>query len=390
MKRKDNPALTSLVRFLSLCVLIGLSTAMTTSAFAQDEPLENGDFAAGIVIDSSTGEVLYAKEPHLQRQPASMVKMMTELLLLEQIDEGSITLHDTVTVSAKASKMGGSQVYLKQGEEFSVEELLKALSIHSANDAAAALAEYHSGSTEAFVDLMNMRATDLGMNESQFRTVHGLPPEWNQEPDLSTVYDMAILGMELTRHPIALRWSNTATAPFRDGEFTLYNPNKLIGKFRGLDGLKTGFHSRAGYCITATAKQKGRRLISVLMGATSDRGRATETTRLLSYGFNMFVQMTLIERDDEPLGDMVRIKGGKKRTVAVAYGADLSVCVRRDRRGEILVENRLSQKVSAPVTAGQVVGKAVAMLGTEELGEAPIIALEDVPKGNWFQQLFNK
>ncbi len=386
MKTTNLTARTWLILIISGILFSGASAAFASS----DDPLSDGEYAAAIVMDVSSGDVLFEKEIHLQRQPASMVKMMTELLILKQIEEGSIALHDTVTVSAKSSRMGGSQVYLKQGEEFTVEQLLMALAIHSANDAAVALAEFHSGSTEAFVDLMNMEAVDLGMNETVFRSVHGLPPDWNQEPDLTSAYDMAILARKLIEHPLALVWSNQSTAPFRDGEFTLYNPNKLIGKYRGLDGLKTGYHSRAGYCVTATAIQKGRRLISVVMGTTSDRARATETTRLLSYGFNMFIQLVLIEQNNHPIEQKLRVKGGKAREVALAYSEPLSVCVRRTQTADVILENRLTDKIEAPVKVGQIVGTAVAMIGSRTLGEVSIIATEAVPKGSFFQQLFNR
>jgi len=375
---------------VGLLVLIALVLGAGNALAQSQEPISDGEFASGIVIDAASGDVLFEKDIHIQRQPASMVKMMTELLVLKQINEGSMALDDTITVSAKSSRMGGSQVYLKQGERFTVGQLLMALAIHSANDAAVALAEYHSGSTEAFVDLMNMEAVDMGMNDTVFRSVHGLPPDWNQEPDLSSAYDMAILGRELATHPIALVWSSQASASFRDGEFTLYNPNKLVGKYRGLDGIKTGFHSRAGYCVTASAIQKDRRLISVVMGAPSDRARATETTRLLSYGFNMYTQLVLIELDDQPLEQKLKVTGGKSREVGLAYQGPLSVCVRRTQTADVILENRLVDKIAAPVEVGQVVGTAVAMIGSRTLAEISIVATEEVPQGSFFQRLFNR
>jgi len=315
--------------------------------------------------------------------------MMTELLILESVEEGSFSLTDIITVSGHASQMGGSQVYLKEGEQFTVEELLKALSIHSANDAAVALAEFHSGSKEAFIDLMNLRAQELGMTETTYHSVHGLPAGWNQEPDLTCAYDQAVLGRKLISHDLAIAWGGMATAPFRDGEFTLYNPNKLIGKYRGLDGIKTGFHQAAGYCLTATAVQKGRRLISVVMGCSADQSRATETTRLLSYGFNLYVTLPIIETAGQPLEHVLRVKDGKEREVPVGYGQQLTVFVRRDRAEEVTVEMRLDEDVTAPVQQGQAVGVAIAKLGVRVLGEVPIVALEAVERGNLLQRIFN-
>ena len=378
----------------SLLIVAGVLPALASDAYTRPavpaDPVFDGEFASALIMDAATGEVLAAKEPHLRRQPASMVKMMTELIILEAIDAGGLTLRDPVTVSAKSSRMGGSQVYLKEGEVFTVEELLKALAIHSANDASVALAEYHAGSVEAFLDLMNTRAFELGMRNTIFHSVHGLPPGWRQDPDFSCAYDMALLARELVKHPHALAWSSTATAPFRDGAFTLYNPNHLIGRYRGLDGLKTGYHSQAGYCVTATALQQDRRLITVVMGAASQEMRATETTRLLTHGFSQYTRVTLVARALQPLEKHVRVKGGQTREVAIAYAEPLVVSVRKGHADEIVLEEELAEKVSAPIAEGQVVGKVVAKLGARPLGEVAIVALEPVARGSFFQRLFNQ
>jgi len=318
-----------------------------------------------------------------------MLKMMTELIVLEHMAEGELKLDESVKVSAKASKMGGSQVYLKHGEIFTVEELLHALAIHSANDAAVALAEHVAGSTEAFIDLMNMRAQDMGMANTEFHTVHGLPPGWRQEPDMTTARDMAILGRALLEHPRALEWSSQATAPFRGGAFTLYNPNKLIGKYRGLDGLKTGYHGQAGYCVTATAVQKDVRLLSVVMGCPTDRGRATETTRLLSYGFNIYRQVTVIEGAGVAVDGTVAVDGGKKSQLALVYATELNVAVPRDREGDVELRREVAAPIVAPVAEGEKVGEAVAVLDGFELGRVDLLAAETVEKGNWLHRLFH-
>jgi D-alanyl-D-alanine carboxypeptidase (penicillin-binding protein 5/6) len=349
----------------------------------------DGDFEAAILVDAASGMVLAAKNPDQVRQPASMLKMLTELIVLERIEEGDLALTDTVTVSARASRMGGSQVYLAHGEEFTVEELLAALAIHSANDAAVALAEHTAGSVEAFVDLMNDRARRLGMASSEFHSVHGLPPGRGQQPDLTTPRDMAIVGRELLRHPAALEWSRQPTAPFRDGEFQLYNPNKLVGKYRGLDGLKTGYHGRAGYCVTATAVQKDVRLLSVVMGCPTDRARATETTRLLSYGFNLYEKLPLIEEAGAPLERMLAVEGGKAAEIGVVYADPLVVSVPRTRQEDVTVEVELDEPVAAPVAQGEKVGEAVAMLDGFELGRVDLLAAESVDEGNWFHRLFH-
>ena len=377
-----------------------LFLALTTACLAPVEALSvdvessfpvtlSGDFKSAIVIDAETGLVLVAANEKKRRQPASMLKMMTELIVLEHLAEDDLKLDEPVKVSAKASKMGGSQVYLKHGEIFTVEEMLHALAIHSANDAAVALAEHVAGSTDAFIDLMNMRARELGLADTEFHTVHGLPPGWRQKPDLTTARDLAILGYELVKYPQALEWASTKTAPFRDGKFTLYNPNKLVGNYRGLDGLKTGYTGPAGFCVTATAIQKGKRLISVVMGCSTDKARATETTRLLTYGFNMFKQVPVITAVGEALDEPVSVKGGKKKQVSVAYGETLTVSVPKNREGDIVIQNEIPQPIQAPLTLGLEVGRAVVLLDGLELGSVPIVTMEEIPKGNWLNRLLN-
>ena len=310
---------------------------------------------------------------------------------LDELERRARGLSDyVVRISAKASNMGGSQVYLKHNTEFPVEDLLRALAIHSANDAAVALAEHVAGSTEAFVDLMNMKARDLGMLDSEFHSVHGLPPGWGQKPDLTTAYDLTLLARELIKHPKALEWSSTRTAPFKNGTFTtLYNPNKLVGRFRGLDGLKTGYTGPAGFCVTATAVQQGKRLISVVMGCSSDKARATETTRLLSYGFNAYQQVPVVSSAGELLDQEIKIQGGKKKTAPLAYGESLTISVPRGRQGDLVIENRLPETVQAPLAKGEKVGDAVILLDGRELGRVPLVLAAEVEKGNWWNRLVN-
>jgi D-alanyl-D-alanine carboxypeptidase (penicillin-binding protein 5/6) len=393
LSRKSTPA-RGVLLFMAL-TLVGLFPLQALSVDGESatetaSPVTlTGDFKSAIVIDAETGLTLVAANENKRRQPASMLKMMTELIVLEHLAEGELKLDESVKVSAKASKMGGSQVYLKHGEIFTVEELLHALAIHSANDASVSLAEHVAGSTDAFIDLMNMRAQDMGMADTEFHTVHGLPPGWKQEPDMTTARDLAILGRELVQYPKALEWASTKTAPFRDGKFTLYNPNKLVGNYRGLDGLKTGYTAPAGFCVTASAIPKGKRLISVVMGCSTDKARATETTRLLTYGFNMYKQVPVIAAAGEALPDPVAVKGGKKKKVIVAYGESLTVSVPKNREGDLVIQNEISQPVQAPLTLGLEVGRAVVLLDGLELGSVPIVTMEEIAKGNWLNRLLN-
>jgi D-alanyl-D-alanine carboxypeptidase (penicillin-binding protein 5/6) len=393
MAPKDHAAhlfRTLLTGLLLATVAPAVAAAQTAGdAPAPDPPVLTGDFVSAHVVDAETGYVLVAINDRERRQPASMLKMMTELIVLERVAEGDIRLDEDVRVSAKASRMGGSQVYLAHNEVFTVEELLMALAIHSANDAAVALAEHVAGSTDAFVDLMNLRAQELGMTDTHFETVHGLPPGRGQRPDLSSARDMAILGRELIRYEHARHWASTRTAPFRNGEFTLYNPNKLVGTYRGLDGIKTGYTAPAGFCVTASAVQKGKRLISVVMGCSTDRARANETTRLLSYGFNLYQQVEVIAADDTPLPDPVRVRDGKRKEAVVTYGQSLTVSLPRDRVDDVVVEHRLDEAPTAPLAAGDPVGTAVVKLDGVELGSVPIVIMEEMPRGNWLDRVFH-
>ncbi|MFC1890368.1 D-alanyl-D-alanine carboxypeptidase family protein [Thermodesulfobacteriota bacterium] len=337
-------------------------------------------------MDHATGEILFESNLHMSLPPASMTKMMTALIAMEEIETGNMELQRPVKVSAKASLIGGSQVYLKHGEDFTLEELMRALMIHSANDAAVAIAETVAGSTEAFVDLMNMRASELGMIDSTFHSVHGLPPGKGQKMDATSAYDMAILARHLIRYPKVLEWTSIMTAPFRGGKFTLYNTNKLIGRYQGLDGIKTGYIKESGYCVTATALRRSRRMISVVMGAPSEKAKQTETTRLLTMGFHMYRTLTLADASQVIEGGL-SVEDGKVDRIAVAYAEPLSIEVRKDRASEVELVNDLPEEIEAPVTSGQVVGKGIARLDGQTLAETPIIALESVEEASLWEKI---
>ncbi len=373
MRRTDAP-------LIILALVLLFTTAVAT---------EN-DYKSVILMDAASGEILFAENEHEPLPPASMVKMMTELIVLEHVVTGEISFDDQVEVSARASVMGGSQVYLKDGEVFSVHDLLQALAIHSANDAAVSLAEHLAGSVEAFIELMNSRAKELGMNDSDFHFVHGLPPAYGQNSDLSSAYDMALLGRQLAIHPEALEWAVMDQIPFRNGEFLLTNPNPLVGKYRGLEGIKTGFHSQAGFCLTASAMQKGIRLISVVMGASTNKARGRETTRLLTRGFNMYTRLTLVAAANDPLPDLATVKAGEIREVGLVYGSELIVGVRKEQSDRVRLEHRVPNKLEAPLKAGDVVGTAVAVVDGKNLGEVSVLVAESVARGSFLQRLMNR
>jgi D-alanyl-D-alanine carboxypeptidase (penicillin-binding protein 5/6) len=239
---------------------------------------------SAILVNAQTGEVLHEQDADLSRGPASLVKMMVELIVLEDVEAGRIALSDTVRASTHASTMGGSQVFLKEGEVQTVRALLQAAAIASANDAAVALAEHASGSEQEFVERMNARAKQLGCTGTTFVNVHGLDLP-RQGRAVTTARDLTIIARALIKHRLALELASTWRAPFRDGEFWLDNTNKLLRKCEGLDGLKTGWTPRAGGCFCATARRDGVRLVSVVMGAPGGLGRFNVTKQLLDDGF---------------------------------------------------------------------------------------------------------
>lgn len=244
---------------------------------------------AAVVIDADTGELLFSSNADQRVIPASLVKMMTALIVLEKVKRGEIDLSTRVTISAKASRIGGHQVYLREGESFELRELLKAVIIGSANDAAYAVSEFIAGSDAAFVKLMNERAATLGLKNTEFHNPHGLPPNKRkgQSENYTTASDLARLGMELSKHELVATWASTKMDSFRNGSFQLLNTNhRFLAGFEGATGLKTGYHPRgAGFCMVGTAQRHGRRLLTVVLGARSARDRLKTATTLLDAAF---------------------------------------------------------------------------------------------------------
>ena len=331
---------------------------------------------AWIVVNPASGEVLSSQEPDRPGAPASMTKMMLALLVMEAVKDGQLKLTDPVQTSALASKMGGSQVYLKQGEAFPVEDMMAALLIGSANDAAVALAERLAGDVQGAVARMNDRAAALHLTHTHFASVHGLPPAAGQEGDVTTPGDMARLCQELLKYPDILRWTGTLEAPFRQESFILRNSNHLIGRFSGADGLKTGHFHAAGYNVAATAKRGNLRLIAVVMGAPTNAARFTEATRLLSEGFARYVDVTVVKAGAS-LGPDIRLPRAKAPFRAIAT-ADLKVSVKREDRDAIQTGMELQPGLRAPLAKGQPVGTLIARVKDREVGRAVAVAPHDI------------
>ena len=340
---------------------------------------------SAILIDQNSGKILYEKNKDEQLPMASMTKIMSMLLIMENISNGNLKYTDTVIISKNASSMGGSQVFLQEGEEYKVEDLLKCIAVSSANDAVVAMAEKIGGSVDAFVELMNQKVNELGLKNTHFSNPHGL----DNENHYSSAYDMAMLGKELLKYPDILKFTSIyedyLTKP--DGsQIWLVNTNRLVRFYEGVDGLKTGFTTDAGYCLTATAKRNDLRLISVVMKSETADTRSKDTATLLSYGFNSF-KNHLIYSKDEVLGT-VKILNGKKDNVNVYLKEDATILLGVTEKPDNYSVEIESEPIKAPINKNTIVGTA-SILDNEGniILEKEVIVKEDILKSNFWNYL---
>jgi serine-type D-Ala-D-Ala carboxypeptidase (penicillin-binding protein 5/6) len=283
----NRECLTIMKRCLVSLLLVLLMIPAAWAARAPVNTLAQDPYASALLIEAESGKVLFEANADAKIYPASVLKLMDLYVILDRIEQGSLRLDEMVQVTPEASKIGGSQVYLDPREQFSVEELLYALMVQSANDAAVALATHIAGSKEGFIALMNQKAQELGMKNSRFHSVHGLPPSEGQEPDVTTARDMALLCRALAKRPEALKYTSTQSRGFRDDKFIMRNHNKLLGQVAGVDGFKTGYYQAAGFSIAATAQRGGVRMIAIVMGSKDRKVRDAKTTELINKGFTI-------------------------------------------------------------------------------------------------------
>ncbi|SDM89632.1 D-alanyl-D-alanine carboxypeptidase family protein [Acetanaerobacterium elongatum] len=329
---------------------------------------------SAILIDGISGEVLFEKNADEQMPPASVTKIMTLLLTMEAIDAGKMKLEDMVSVSEHASSMGGSQIWLEVGEQMSVNDLLKATAISSANDASVALGENISGSEDTFVALMNQRAKELGMNNTVFKNASGL----DEDGHVTTARDIAIMSKELLSHPLIKQYSTVWMDTLRGGETSLVNTNKLVRFYEGTTGLKTGTTDSAGYCLSASAERNGLSLISVVMGAKTSEERFASARTLLDYGFANWQVYTPkpLEKPVEP----VKVVNGTESTVAVESHPMAAVVIKKGQEQDIEYKVEVVKDVQAPVALGQTLGRVVLYIGDKEIGSYPLTAVKYVGK----------
>ena len=335
---------------------------------------------AALLMEKTTGQILYAQNEHEARPPASVTKIMTVLLTMEAIDSGRIALDDMVTVSAYAAGMGGSQVFLAEGEQMSVDDLLKAVCVSSGNDAAVALAEHVAGVTELFVEQMNNRARELGMNDTHFVNCTGLTAEGH----VTSAYDIALMSRELLlHHPEVRNYTTIWMDTLRSGTFGLSNTNKLIRFYDGATGLKTGFTQEAGYCISATAERDGMELIAVIMKAPDKDTRTKDAKALLNYGFSTYALVSAVPQ--EPLTPVPVAMGTADAVQPIAETENASVLVERSKAGGLTQTVTLEPQVTAPVAAGQRLGELSVLDGDTVLVTVPLVAQEAVARRSWGQ-----
>ncbi len=337
---------------------------------------------SAVLMDAATGTVLYEANAHEALAPASVTKVMTMLLIMEAIDSGKISWDDTVTASEAAAAKGGSQVYLKVGETMSVSDMVKSIAVSSANDCACAMAEHLAGSESAFVEQMNARALALGMADTQFVNCTGLDDGADAASHKTSAHDIALMSRELlTRHPDIKQYTTIWMDTVRDGTFGLSNTNKLVRFYSGATGLKTGFTSAAGYCLSASALRDGMELIAVVMGCETSQQRFAACKSMLDYGFANYAVIT----PTLPESSAVPVRLGTADTVTAAPGSAEPLLIDKAQKSLISTQVTLEPEVTAPVRKGQRLGTLTVCAGEQILSQIPLVAQEAVEKLTWWQ-----
>ena len=330
-----------------------------------------------ILISIDTGDILYEKEPDAEVPMASITKVMTLLLTLEAVEAGKISMTDIVPISEHAFNMGGSQIWLEPGERFTLDELIKAICVCSANDAAVAVAEYVGGSEPVFAEMMNARAAQLGMTHTHFVNACGLDAPGHY----SSARDVALMSLALLRHPKILEYSGIWMDTLRGGQTQLTNTNKLLKSYAGITGLKTGTTNGAGVCISASAVRDGMGLLAVVLGSPSSKERFTAATTLLDYGFSAFEASPFPAIDAR--SDALSVTGGTQRETGLVYSVPEKLLLKKGEGQSLTAVVTLPEQIKAPVQAGAQVGTVTLKAGEETLGEYPVTVRDAVPEMDW-------
>lgn len=374
-------------RFVSMLLAgVGALSVLTSARAAELEVAAS----SAILMEARTGTVIYEKDSHARLPPASVTKIMTLLLVMEALDAGQISWEDTVIASEAASAKGGSQIYLEPREEMSMDEMLKSVVVSSANDCATALAEHVAGSEAAFVELMNRRARELGMNDTHFVNCTGLDDGPEAAEHLTSAYDIAIMSRELLRHDAIRNYTTIWMDTVRDGTFGLANTNKLVRFYQGTTGLKTGYTSSAGHCLSASALRDGVEYIAVVLHCASSSERFQSAKVLLNYGFANY---TLAGPDPTVEIPSVPVLLGTSQWVTPVVADDTPVLIEKSRQASVTTTVEVDPQVRAPVEAGQQLGTLTLSSGAQTLAQIPLVADEAVPRRSWWNvsvSLFQK
>ena len=350
--------------------------------FALALPVQAAEPKSALLMDAATGTVLYENNAHEALAPASVTKVMTLLLIMEAIDSGRMGWEDTVTASEAAAAKGGSQVYLKVGETMTVSDMVKSIAVSSANDCACAMAEHLAGSEDAFVELMNRRAAELGMKDTHFVNCTGLDDDPAAKSHRTSAHDIAVMSRELlVNHPDIKNFTTIWMDTIRDGAFGLSNTNKMVRYYPGCTGLKTGFTSGAGYCLSASAQREGMELIAVVMGAETSQDRFAACKGMLDQGFANYALYTPNIQE----GASVPVTLGQADSVAVIPEKIPQILVERAKLPDVSAEISLSPQADAPIVQGQNLGTLTLRAGEEILAEVPLVAENEVPRLTWGQ-----
>ena len=371
-------------KILSIILLILFIFTLIPSILAKAEEKIDVEANSAILLEASTGKIIFEKNAHEKYAPASVTKIMTMLLAMEAIDNGKIKFLDKITASENAKNMGGSTMLLDTGEVRTVEEIIKGIAIASGNDASVAMAEYLAGTEENFVNLMNEKAKALGMNNTTFKNCNGLPANGH----ISTAYDISLMSRELIKHKDILKYTGIYMETISEGRKTpieLVNHNKLVRFFKGCDGLKTGYTSEAKYCISATAVRDGIRVLGVIMGAPTFKVRNRDVSMLMNYGFSKFEAKKIFNQGDD-VEKISMSKNGDKFLIAKAKD-DLNITLEKGGNGELIKKVVLNDENKKEYSKDEVIGQCECYINEELVGSVELVADRDIKKANVFENI---
>ncbi|MBO9129815.1 D-alanyl-D-alanine carboxypeptidase family protein [Bacillus sp. 165] len=381
-------------RLVGILVCMTLIFPLASVSFAQSEAKPKAKTqesklnlvdkaSSAVLLEQDTGKVLYEKNSNEKLPPASMTKIMTMLLIMEEINKGKLTLKDKIRTSEYAASMGGSQIFLEPGEEMTVDEMLKGIAIASGNDASVAMAEHIAGSEEAFVEMMNKKAKSLGLKNTNFQNPTGLPAENHY----STAYDMAVMAKELMKYSLIRQYTGKYEDYLRQNtekKFWLVNTNKLVRFYPGVDGVKTGFTGEARYCLTASAMKNGMRVIAVVMGAPTSKERNAQVTKLLDYAYAHYTTKQMYKKD-QPIA-AIKVNRGSEKKVSLVAAENVSVL---SKKGESIAKVKkqviMEKSVKAPIKKGDALGTLVLKNGDEVISKTMLVASADIDEASWWE-----